>query len=85
MSMAETLTRTAKKQQVKIGKTTTLHVHHLFFFCTFRSLPSLHDMPNLRRDKNKKAARQRFSFPFPELRTLRAETTFLRYELACEK
>ena len=63
MSMAETLTRAAKKQQVKIGKTTTLHVHHLFF-CTFRSLPSLHDMPNLRRDKNKKAARQRFSFPF---------------------
>ena len=25
-------------------------------------------MPNLRLDKNKKAARQRFSFPFPELR-----------------
>ena len=32
--------RTAKKQYVYIRKTTTLHVHHAFFYI---SLPSLHD------------------------------------------
>ena len=32
--------RTAKKQQVQTGKTTTLHVHHAFLYI---SLPSLHD------------------------------------------
>ena len=32
--------RTAKKQQVQTGKTTTLHVHNAFLYI---SLPSLHD------------------------------------------
>ena len=33
-------TRTAKKQLVKISKTTTFHAHHAFLYI---SLPSLHD------------------------------------------
>ena len=33
-----TATRTAKKQLVKIGKTTTLHVHHTFLYLSLSSL-----------------------------------------------
>ena len=33
-------TRTAKKQQVQIGKTSTLHLQHAFLYI---SLPSLHN------------------------------------------
>ena len=38
--MTMTVTRTAKKQKVLIGKTTTLHVHHAFLYI---SLLWLHD------------------------------------------
>ena len=30
-----TAMRTAKKQQVEIGKTTTLHMHHAFLYIIF--------------------------------------------------
>lgn len=37
--MTVTATKTAKKQYVKIGKSTTLHVHHTFLYISL----SLHD------------------------------------------
>ena len=43
----ETATRTAKRQQVLIGKTTTLHVHHTFFVYFFAVSARLQrELPN---------------------------------------
>ena len=43
----ETATRTAKRQQVLIGKTTTLHVHHAFFVYFFAVSARLQrELPN---------------------------------------
>ena len=65
---SRTVTATAKKQQVFLNKTTTLHVHHA---CLYISQPLLHDydvkVPNLTFCRVHGNTRQQLSYAFPEL------------------